>query len=443
MLQRLFLRTIFPVLIVCQSGSDRAAASEQNPVSPDQVRSFPLAVYPDSETSANPRLPCVPTVAADGGGNHMAAEAVFRYALAPLVTFSKGGQLSAGIRDNARRESKDLISLMDGTAKLVLRTDPAHKDRLPSLVYLNVGKVVGSATLTKPLPREWTPVQIRWDEKEASLTVPGEETIRLELEDPFQPKSVALQTAMVDDLRINGEGGFSLDWENGYAAGVQPGSPDVVSRVFGFDAYAIGDDAAKRDFPMLQVLNGSSEPRDIIYQFDLRSEVGGLSQQWSQKVAVPARSGVMVPVAFPAPLKSDVYHMDIRSDAPEFVAKRNFLYVQKRDEAKGPAKFGLHDSGRQTFGFWPDTLPVDFSHFYTYWGYVHGPMWTKDPGITAETPQEEWNWDSRIDTAIQQGLTLWVGLISRPFYDWMREREFPPPQEWIPGIGARLAAFQI
>ena len=52
----------------------------------------------------------------------MEAEAVFRYALAPFVTFAKGGHLTAGIRDNARRESKDIISLADGAAKLVLRT---------------------------------------------------------------------------------------------------------------------------------------------------------------------------------------------------------------------------------------------------------------------------------------------------------------------------------
>lgn len=200
----------------------------------------------------------------------MDAEAVFRYSLAPLVTFSKGGELTAEVRDNARRESKDIISLADGTAKLVLRTNPAHKDRVPLLVYSNAGKEVASATLKNPLPRKWTQVQIKWDAKEASLSVTGEEAVTLTLPAPINPQSVTLLTAMVDNLKIEGEGRFSLDWENGYAAGVEPESKDVVSRVFGFDAYVVGTDAAKRDFPMLQVLNGSAEPREVTYQFDLR-----------------------------------------------------------------------------------------------------------------------------------------------------------------------------
>jgi hypothetical protein len=437
MWNKLLLLRIFPALILCLSGCDRTAPSGQNPATPAPEKRLPLAVYPDSETSANPRLPCVPAVAAEGGGSHLDAEAVFRYTLAPLVTFPKGGELAAEVRDNGRRESKDIISLADGTAKLVLRTTPAHQDRLPLLVYSKAGKEVASATLKKPLPRKWTPVQIKWDEKEASLSVPGEESVSLALPDPIHPQSITLQTAMVDNLKIDGEGRFSLDWGNGYAAGVEPaeGSTDVVSRVFGFDAYVIGQDSAKRDFPMLQVLSGSTGPRDVTYHFGLRGEVTGLSQQWSQKVTVPGRSGVMVPVELPSPLKSDVYHMAIRSDEAAFTAKKNFLFAGKRDEPKGPAKFGLHDSDRQTFGFWPDTLPIDFCHLYTHWGYVHGPMWAKDPGITAETPQDEWAWDPRIDRAISQGLTPWVGLISRPFYDWMRDREFPPParmdvREW-------------
>jgi len=360
----------------------------------------------------------------------MEVEAVFQYSLGPLVQFAKGGACSAQIRDNSRRESKDIISLCGGKRTLVLRVNPAFKGRIPSLVLLSSGKEIASAALNKPIPQQWSTVQIQWDEKEARVNIGGEDVASMPMPDAFAPESVAIQTALVDNLRLDGEGTFSLDWENGYAAKIiaSPTCKDVVPRIFGFDSFVISQDAKKRDFPMVQVLNGSDKKSELIFDFALRGEVTGLAKQWSQKVTVPAHSGAMVPVRIPAPLRSDVYHMEVSSASttPAYATKRHFIFVEDRKELAGPKKFGMHDSDRASFGFWPDALAVDYCHLYAYWGYIHGPMWLRDPGITEETSPEEWNWDPRFEQAVQQGLTPWVCLTSRPFYPWMREREYEP-----------------
>lgn len=422
MLKNPLLCALIAALGFCHSGWAAKPASGEAPAPS-------LKVYPDSDTSFNPRVPCIAPVKVKGG-RQMEVEALFRYSLAPLVRFTKGGTLTAQIRDNARRESKDMVTLQGATTALVLRVSPAFKGRIPSLVLLKAGKEIASAPLSQPIPRQWSAVEIRWDEKEAKVSVGGEDVATLPLPEPFAPQSVALQTALVDNLRLEGEGVFSLDWENGYAAKVvaAPACTEAVARVLGFDAYVVSQDARKRDFPMVQILNGSGEKRKLTFDFALRGEVTGVNQQWSQNVSVPARVGGLMPIQFPAPLGSDVYHLEVRSAslAPAFDTQRHFIFVENRKESAGPQKFGLHDSDRHAFGFWPDALSVDFCHLYASWGYIHGPMWTRDPGITPETSPEEWNWDPRIEQAIQQGLTPWVCVSSRPFYPWMREREYEP-----------------
>ncbi|CAN5480812.1 hypothetical protein BH09VER1_BH09VER1_53710 [soil metagenome] len=430
---------LLAALLFCQSGLSQTPVPEQllqpgesrKTDAPPASAASSFFIYPDSETSVNPRIPCIPPLTPAGGvGKTLQTEADFRYALAPFIRFSKGGTLTARIKDNTRRESKEILSLSSGTSRLVLRVEPASKGGLPTLAYFNAGRQLASVPIKEPLPLKiWTDIKIQWENKEARLTVGNGVVAVLPLSAPLDPQSVALKTAMVDNLRLEGEGTFSLDWENGYAANATPcpDSTDVAARLFGFDAYVVSMDPSKRDFPIVQVLNGSAAEREVNLDFDLVGEVTGLAKRWSQKVRVPPRSGALLPVEFQAPLASDVYHLNARSDTlPSGSVAKHFIFVQNRVEPSGPAKFGLHDSDRRTFGFWPDALGIEISHLYAQWGYIHGPMWTKDPGITENTPPEEWNWNPRLQQAIDQGLTPWVCVVSRPFYPWMREREYEP-----------------
>ena len=386
-------------------------------------------VYPDSATSFNPRVPCIAPVDKTGGGKCLEAEAVFQYALAPWLTFGQGGTLHAQVRDNGRREAKEVMALADGTVRLVLRIDKASAGGLPALVLVKDGKDQVSASFAKPLPKQWTGLDLVWNREGASLTLENGDTVKIAFPHLLAPESISLQTAQVADVKVEGDGTFSLDWEDGYAARVRPstGSSAVGARFFGFDTYVISQDNTKRDCPMVQVINGGNGEQTVTFDYEMTGEVSGSKQHWSQELKVPAQSGIMAPLTFPGPLASDVYHLSIHSASlsPVYDATRNFLFVESRDELAGPPKFGFHDSARNLFGCWPDALPVRLSTNYISWGVVVGPAWLKDPGMTADTPADEWNWNRRIDWAIGQGLTPYVSIDSTPFYDWARERNYP------------------
>ncbi len=407
------------------------------PSTPTTTPSF--EIYPDSETSYNPRVPCISPVDRPDGGKCMEAEAIFDYALAPYVQFAAGGTLKAQVRDNGRREAKDILTLSDGKVSLILRVAAAAKGGLPALVLLDGGKVVASAPFQAALPKSWSQVELQWDQTGARLSLASGETVKIAL--PALPhfKTVSLQTAQVTQLKIEGEGKFSLDWEDGYAARMEPrpDSQDVTARFFGFDTYVISQDRAKRDCPTVQVINGGAQEQSVTFDYRLAGEANQSHQEWSQQLKIPAQSAVMMPLAFPTPLSSDVYHLAIHSSSlqPVYAANRHFLFVEDRNEPKGTPKFGLHDSARNLFGCWPDALPVDLSTNYIYWGTVMGPPWDKDPGMTADTPPEQWNWSRRVDWAIAQGLTSYVSFQSTPYFDWARERSYPPEHMRTLGFG--------
>lgn len=389
-----------------------------------------LAIYPEATSSANPRIACAPPVARPGGGVCLEVEADFSYSLAPFVCFPDGGTLAAEVRNNPRRSAKDIFSLAEGSRRCVLRVGRAADGGGLALVILNAGAEVQSFPIPGALPAEWTKILFTWKGTDASLKVGDQPAVKIELPDVLSPQRVTLKTSLVDELEIKGAGSFSLGWSDGYAAAVRPGPDctDVSFRLFGFDSYVISTDPATRDYPMLQILNAGAAGLSPKFEFELRGEVNQSVLRWDQEFKVPAHSAAMLPIQFPASLKSDVYHLDVRpaSSETEFSANKHFLFVEKRNEPAGSVKFGLHDSDRRTFGFWPDALPIRLSHLYSYWGYTHGPAWEKDPGITAETPPAEWNWDVRLDWAIAQGLDPYVCVISTPFLPWMREREYEP-----------------
>lgn len=355
----------------------------------------------------------------------MEVEAVFRYPLAPFVTFAQGGEVSADVRDNGRRAARELIALQNGEFKLALRVDRACDGKKPRLVFSQGGKDLAIAAAGGPLPQTWTAVKLRWDgASKAEAELPGGETVSIALPRPFEPKSVALQTAAVDELKISGQGSFLLDWSHDYGALVtpRPGGNDVAIELFGFDAYFVSTSREKRDFPMVRLLNGGAATQVRTVRFSLRGELSGTVADWTQKIRVPAGEAVWKAVHFPSPLADDVYHLSASSG--EWSGVKHFVSVQDRAGEPRVPKFGLHDSNRVMFGFWPDALPIDLCHVYLRFAYVRGPAWDRDPGVKPETPPDEWNWNPLLDSAIRQGLTPYVSLCSIPDSDWMRAKEY-------------------
>lgn len=393
-----------------------------------QAVSSPFFVYPEASTSANPRVPCIPPEPRLGGGNAMEVDAVFQYPLAPFVVFPEGGVLTADIRDNTRRKEYDLLSLIDGTRQLALRIGRTPEGKIPRIVYLENGREIASGALKNRFSTKWTRVQLRWAADRAEVTIDNGESASISLPAPIEPKSLSLPIWQVDELQVKGGGAFSLDWENGYTASVTPvpGGKSITASLLGFDAYVISQDPTKRDFPMLQVLNGGEAESLLSVQFALTGEVTNKQQNWVQKIRVPGRAAILVPVLFPQPLASDVYHLRVDCDLPIFnePSAKHFLFVEPLPDKDVIPKFGLHDSDRTTFGFWPDTLPIHLYHIYSRWAFIYGPAWEKENTLPPDSAPEELNWNPRIEWGIRQGLTPFVSLNSIPDTDWMREREY-------------------
>ncbi|HSI09414.1 MAG TPA: sugar-binding protein [Rariglobus sp.] len=391
-----------------------------------------FSLYPRSDDVPNPRVPAVPPARGGAVGRAMDVETRFTYDLAPFVTFAGAGSVDVQLRDNPRRQRKTALTLGQGDVKITLGFAAASAGRTPFLAVEKDGKKLTSVSLGEPWGASWKKVRLDWSGQRITVTVEGREAGSLELPSAFSPVRVELETWHVDEVKIEGRGSFSIGWENGYAASVVPVTGDVVqARLFGFDTYAVSNQSEQRDFPMVQVLNGRDDVREVTFEFALRGEISGTSQDWTQTVAVGARTGKLAPLRFPAPLADDVYHLKVstRGLGTELDTDVHFLSVARRDEPKGPAKFGLHDSGNQVFGSWPDALGMDFAHVYSYWGYVVGPAWVKDDGISygidPSTPPEQWAWNKRVDWLLGQGLTPYVSLQSEPLQVWMRERLYP------------------
>jgi len=395
----------------------------------EQAPNSSLVIFPDGETSANPRIACIPPVKRDdGAGQIMDVEAVFRYSFAPFVQFPQGGSLTCELRDNPKRKAYVMLALEDGDRRLALEIQRTADGKKPRLVYSIAGREAASAVLPSSLPMTWAEAEIRWNAQQAELILPGKGGVSLKLPQALDPNVISLQIAAVDQLKLQGDGSFGLDWENSYAATVIPqaASSDLQAKLLGFDTYFVSEDTAKRDCPYLHLLNGSDQERLVTVDFVLLGEISAYSEKWSKSFRVPPRSSVTEFIVFPRALSSDVYHFRAASDALKFQGSdtKHFVFASVGAGGKPIPKFGLHDSDRATFGFWPDTLPITLAHQYLRWAYVYGPAWEPEVDTTATTPVEELNWNPRIDWVIRQGLTPFVSLLSCPDTVWMREKEY-------------------
>lgn len=384
----------------------------------------------------------------------MPIEAVFAYDLAPHLTFPANTfGLTVDLRDNSRRAAKDVLTLIDGDRKLVLRFARAADGRSPQLVLENFtpDPESGTISLGQPWGDVWTHLVLRWNQGQLICQIAGQPPVTLALSGGFAPKRLELATWHIDQLSLSAAaiGTLSLDWENGYAATLElahsPPSAMPAIRLHGFDTYAITTAPGKRDTPTLQFINPADTPRTISIDFNLRGEVGPAATapvRWTQTLTAPPRSETLAPVTLPEALASDVYHLKIRTTGladpspsgalavVELDTEKHFFHAARRSgEPAGTPKFGLHDANDNHFGSWPDALGIDFAHVYSYWGYIVGPAWVRDNngdyGIDPATPPAEWNWNRRVDWLLGQNLTTYISLQSEPLLPWMRERTYP------------------
>jgi hypothetical protein len=432
----MFLRLSVPLALLCLCIQPALHATAS-----DSTQSF--LIYPEGDTSANPRIPWIaPEPAPDGQGHVMEIDAVFRYQFGAFIGFddkADSGRLTASVRDNPRHKAHDLITLIDGDRRLSFSVTQKSAGKLPGLTYSENGRIVAQTRLPSALPSSnWSILDLRWDTGSATLMNPAGEPLVIPLPKGFHPTALEVSVQAVDDLTVNGQGTFTLDWENGYVARVSPRAVSTASnapahsliRPLGFDTYVISRDASQRDFPMLEVLNGSSRSHNYAVSFSLQGEVSQTALTWKQQVKVPAQSGKVVAIDFPALLPSDIYHLSISSPDATLEKndrRKNFLYAEPAGTGPSIPKFGLHDTDRKTFGFWPDTLPINLYHVYARWRYTYGPAWETSNALSSDTPPEELNWNPIIEWALKRpGLTPFVSLQSLPDTNWMRAREYEP-----------------
>jgi len=391
-----------------------------------------IRLYPDGE-GTNLRVPVIPPV--PGGANHsnhVAAERVdFSYPLAPHIAPGPGSELTFYLRDLPRRLEKSPIELSDAKGNRLELLIPAASSGRG--LRLRCGKA--SAVAPTPLPTDrWERFQLKLLSGKALLTGSAVGELSVPLPPGFVPTRLSVCPAVVDDLVLNANGAtLSLDWEKDYSAGLTPAATGggVTARLHGFDNFAVSTDPTRRDCPKLQLINSTGQPRDILIDCALTEENSGKEKSRVLNYTVPPRSELLVPLEFPFELTTDIYHLTAKisgTDAPN-TEKKNFFYVEPRNEAAGPGLFGLHDCAVRTFGFWPDALPFRFAHKYLRWAYVIGPSWLKDwngnYGLDPATPADQWNWNETIDWELDSGRELYVCLYGTPLLDWQRSKTYP------------------
>ncbi len=396
------------------------------------VAAAQMEILPDGDTCRNPRVPFVKPAEGEGAGASRALRFIsyrFSYKLPPALSFPRGGSASLFLRDTPRREEKTILALKQGDSELRVFVGKAFDGRLPALAFHQGGKIIASVKLDAPIGMDWKPCKLSWSGGKAFLEIGAAKSEPMTLDAKFSPEALVVQASCVDELKLEGDGALSLDWESGYAAKARPGRGEGADfRLLGFDCAFVSESPTSRDFPMIAVANCNAAPLSVEMKFSMSSEIGGKSQAWTQKLDVPAKTALTAPLKFPQRLSSDVYHL--KASCGSFVEERHFAFAARRDEPSGAPKFGFHESGTtDVFGYWPDCLPVRFVHRYIYWGYVMGPAWTKDDGVNwgfgPRTPAAEWSWPRGLDAILDSGLTPYVSFQAEPFLDWQRSAAFP------------------
>ena len=408
----------------------------------DQLMLYPEGVASGISTglgtvsaTPNPRVPCVATEPGGAVGQCLpwnVGNSWFHYRLAPYLNCASGGTVTVWLRDTPRRTVKRLLILGNDSLELKLRTTRAAAGRDPELALFHGSKELARTSAGAALGPEWNQLTLEWDPSSVRLSRNGQITGQIALQQPFVPSYVQVNPYHTDELTIQADGQFVLDWESDSAARVTPkhGSDDVQARIFGFDTLVIGTDPSMRNYPMLQVLNTRSQAATVTFEFGIHSEVLQLRHEWRQQVTAPAQSSIMQPLHFPFALETDVYHLNIAAAGTTgpIDPERHFMFVQGRPEPAGPPKFGLRCSaGRSPYG-----LRAGWRHMYLQAAWVTGPPWIQDWngqwGIDPNTPPEQWWWTWQLERKVAESLhhdrNLIVCLQATPYLDRQREKQY-------------------
>ncbi len=393
-----------------------------------------LTIYPESG-GLNPRVPVVKPTDCGAKGKGISFDGVtFTYNLAPHLQTAAEGELSFNFRINPNRRERTIIKLSDKAGKTIGFTISAASQGRKAILFSNKKEERGKSFSINEAEK-WQKGKLSWTPKEVSLELAGNK-LSLPLTNEFTVEKLSCLSWSTDELVLkSGDSEFLLDWENGYAGKLTPGKSGGISlNPMGFDTFVIGNNPKGRDFPVLQLNNSTSSAKDIEVSFSIMSEQNAVKQEWKNSLNVPAGKSLEQAIKFPFPLKSDIYHLTIKSKDAGAEYKKHFMYVTPYSGKRGPGLFGLHDCDVRDFGFWPDALPLRYSHKYLYWGYVFGPAWEKDwngsYGMDPNTPPYEWNWNYKIDWLANAGHDMYVCLQSHPLGDWYRARPYPKMKKY-------------
>ncbi len=398
-----------------------------------------FTVYP-TEGALNPRVPVIATAPGGAKGKMAPFEMVnFTYRLSPHLENAVAGTLEFHLNDSMRRSAKEVIRLGDGAdaLRIISPAAPSESRRLRLQCSGN-----SATSTTAILPGQWQQINLAWESGKAKLRIGDAEEISIAIPAGFSVGQLTCQASLVDEIKLSADGGsFRIDWENDYSGCLIPaGSGGVTANVLGFDTFVIGSDPQKRDYPVLQLSNSTNSSRRVAVSYALTSEVAGQKTGWRDEFELKSGSQEMRPIVFPQPLINDVCHLQISIDGMDkpFAVKKNFLYVERRPEKPGLGLFGLHDCNLNSFGFWPDALPLRYAHKYLRWGWTQGPAFenkSNEPERDPEAPPAEWNWNAALDWELLSGREMFVSLQSYPYSSWHREREYSDGMKiWPNGV---------
>ncbi|MDZ4199212.1 MAG: hypothetical protein U1E27_08010, partial [Kiritimatiellia bacterium] len=220
-----------------------------------------IVIYPDNV--ANPRFRTVPNTPEGAKGRGMGLWETFMYPLAPLIRFEKGGSATFFLRDNLRRLEKTVLSFEDGEISLAVVIASASEGKTLKLQWRIDQNTVTTVDSGMTAGAAWTPFSLRWTATEAILEQDGKNVATVKIAAPFDPKRLSLNAFHIDELAVDGNGRFRLDWDlgPGYAAGGEAKSPSelATAQLHGFDAMVISQERTpRRDRPFVQACNAST-----------------------------------------------------------------------------------------------------------------------------------------------------------------------------------------
>ncbi len=344
---------------------------------------------------------------------------LFTYDISKLMDFKSKVDIDFYLRQSRYPGERTVIELIGTNGTMALTESQYAETRWLTLSY---GR--NKTKLVLPYDPEWKKHRISIDQ--GQVIFDGKALLKIDRN--FSPITLKCMAYSVDQLAIKEKNcELSLNWEKDYTAKIktkyQNEKPFI--KTFGFDTMVISLDPAKRDCPFVVLYNNTDKPESIKIDYELHSEVNKLKENYSQTIKLPPRSWQETAIKLPANLKTDIYHLKIKSG--KFSQYKHFMYAKRRAEKPGEMKFGIHDSNEKKYGYYPEALPMRYAHKYLRW-WTESYPWLRNPdktwGLRKDAKPDQWVWNTRIDAIVRQpGLIPFVCVQGGPTIDYQRVRE--------------------